>query len=74
MPKPKELLTFGERWRPYRTLASWYMWRAFERAGYKATNKIANAVARRKKAKPQPLLKIKNRRKARPRNATLKSR
>ena len=40
MPKPKELLAFGERWRPYRTVASWYMWRAFERAGYKATNEI----------------------------------
>src|SRR5258708_38546849 len=23
MPKPKELLAFGERWRPYRTVASW---------------------------------------------------
>ena len=33
MPKPKELLAFGEQWRPYRTVASWYMWRAFERAG-----------------------------------------
>jgi len=40
MPKPKELLKFGERWRPFRTVASWYMWRAFERAGYKVTNKI----------------------------------
>jgi 3-methyladenine DNA glycosylase/8-oxoguanine DNA glycosylase len=40
MPKPKELLAFGERWRPYRTIASWYMWRSFERAGYKVTNKI----------------------------------
>jgi 3-methyladenine DNA glycosylase/8-oxoguanine DNA glycosylase len=40
MPKPKELLKFGERWRPYRTVASWYMWRAFERAGYTNTNKI----------------------------------
>src|SRR5207244_10776897 len=39
MPKPKELLAFGERWRPYRTVASWYMWRAFERAGYTVTNK-----------------------------------
>jgi DNA-3-methyladenine glycosylase II len=51
MPKPKELLAFGERWRPYRTLASWYMWRAFERAGYKATNKIGNALARKRRAK-----------------------
>jgi DNA-3-methyladenine glycosylase II len=40
MPKPKELLKFGERWRPYRTVASWYMWRAFERAGNSATRKI----------------------------------
>jgi DNA-3-methyladenine glycosylase II len=39
-PSPKELLSFGERWRPYRTVASWYMWRAFQRAGYAATNKI----------------------------------
>jgi DNA-3-methyladenine glycosylase II len=40
MPKPKELLAFGEQWRPYRTVASWYMWRAFERAGHAATRKI----------------------------------
>jgi 3-methyladenine DNA glycosylase/8-oxoguanine DNA glycosylase len=53
MPKPKELQAFGERWRPYRTVASWYMWRAFERAGYKATNKISKARARKKKAKLQ---------------------
>jgi 3-methyladenine DNA glycosylase/8-oxoguanine DNA glycosylase len=39
-PRPKELEKFGERWRPYRTVASWYMWRAFERAGYATTNKI----------------------------------
>jgi len=49
MPKPKELLKFGERWRPYRTVASWYMWRAFERAGYKITNKIRPRPVRRKK-------------------------
>ncbi len=30
LPKPKELLTYGERWRPYRSIASWYMWRAAE--------------------------------------------
>jgi DNA-3-methyladenine glycosylase II len=47
MPKPKELLKFGERWRPYRTVASWYMWRAFERAGYKVTNKIRPQKPRR---------------------------
>jgi DNA-3-methyladenine glycosylase II len=50
MPKPKELLAFGERWRPYRTIASWYMWRAFERAGYKVTNKILPPRVRKKLA------------------------
>ena len=29
-PKPKELLQHGELWRPYRSVASWYMWRASE--------------------------------------------
>lgn len=49
MPHPKELLQFGERWRPFRTLASWYMWRAFERAGYKVTNKIRHRKIRKRK-------------------------
>ena len=30
LPTPKELLEHGERWRPHRTTASWYMWRALE--------------------------------------------
>jgi DNA-3-methyladenine glycosylase II len=29
-PTPKALTEYGERWRPYRTVASWYMWRALE--------------------------------------------
>ena len=29
-PKPKELERYGERWRPFRSVASWYMWRATE--------------------------------------------
>src|SRR6266568_1625626 len=49
MPKPKELLAFGERWRPYRTIASWYMWRACQRAGHAALRKIRPAKVRRKR-------------------------
>src|SRR5271157_4393198 len=49
MPTPKQLLAFGERWRPYRTVASWYMWRAFERAGHAATNKIRPAKLKRRR-------------------------
>src|SRR6266436_10295436 len=29
-PKPKVILEHGERWRPYRSIASWYLWRALE--------------------------------------------
>ncbi len=32
MPTPKEVLQYGERWRPYRTAASWYLWHAADRA------------------------------------------
>jgi DNA-3-methyladenine glycosylase II len=30
MPKPKAILAYGERWRPYRTVASWYLWRSLD--------------------------------------------
>lgn len=33
LPQPKELLAFGERWRPHRTTAAWYFWRALELTG-----------------------------------------
>ncbi len=28
MPKPRELAEYGRRWKPYRSVASWYLWRA----------------------------------------------
>ena len=36
MPTPKEVLARGERWRPYRTVASWYLWRLVEQAPLQA--------------------------------------
>src|SRR5712664_510183 len=30
LPHPKVLLAHGERWRPFRTTAAWYLWRALE--------------------------------------------
>ncbi len=30
-PKPKALAAYGERWAPYRTVASWYLWRTADR-------------------------------------------
>jgi len=32
MPTVKELLAFGERWRPHRTTAAWYLWCAADAA------------------------------------------
>jgi DNA-3-methyladenine glycosylase II len=28
LPKPAELADYGKRWQPYRSVASWYLWRA----------------------------------------------
>jgi DNA-3-methyladenine glycosylase II len=30
LPSPREVLARGERWRPYRSVASWYLWRAVD--------------------------------------------
>jgi 3-methyladenine DNA glycosylase/8-oxoguanine DNA glycosylase len=30
LPTPKELMKHGEKWRPYRSLAAWYFWRALD--------------------------------------------
>ncbi len=32
MPTPAELARAGEKWRPFRTAASWYLWRAVDLA------------------------------------------
>jgi DNA-3-methyladenine glycosylase II len=41
LPRPKALLEFGERWRPYRTVAAWYLWRTAD--AQKAAAKSAKA-------------------------------
>lgn len=43
MPKPKELLAYGERWRPHATTAAWYLWRAADASKEKAAIKGVNA-------------------------------
>lgn len=45
MPKPKALLAFGERWKPHRTTAAWYLWCAAD-----AAKKVAATPRRRKNA------------------------
>jgi DNA-3-methyladenine glycosylase II len=45
-PKPQVVLEHGERWRPYRSIASWYLWRAVEERN--ATESAA--IKKRKKS------------------------
>jgi 3-methyladenine DNA glycosylase/8-oxoguanine DNA glycosylase len=61
IPKPRELAEFGERWRPYRSIASWYMWRAVEHYGKK--RKVTKApTKKRAKKKSAPKRVTKSRR------------
>ena len=30
LPTPKQLMKLGEKWRPYRSVAAWYFWRALD--------------------------------------------
>ena len=57
MPKPRELAAFGERWRPYRTVASWYMWRAIEIYGKK--RKVLKATKAKKRRKGKKIESVK---------------
>ena len=45
MPKPKELMALGEVYKPHRSVAAWYMWRAIEQI--KDKPKTAVAVAKK---------------------------
>lgn len=52
LPKPKELMPLGERWRPYRSVASWYLWRAAEMKDLPiAAEKIRAAASSKRPAK-----------------------
>jgi DNA-3-methyladenine glycosylase II len=43
MPMPKEMRRYGERWKPHRTAAAWYLWRATDRE--KEARKISSVNA-----------------------------
>ena len=53
MPKPKELMALGEIYKPYRSVAAWYMWRAAEKLNSKPV------PAKKVAAKNKPLKKEK---------------
>jgi len=55
LPTPKELLAYGEKWRPFRSVASWYLWRAAEAPEKPAAKaKATRATKTETKAKTEP--------------------
>jgi O-6-methylguanine DNA methyltransferase len=44
LPSPKELAAYGVRWQPYRTVASWYLWRVVERATARKVMPVGGAA------------------------------
>jgi DNA-3-methyladenine glycosylase II len=48
IPKPQVILEFGERWRPYRSIASWYLWRAVDQKPEKKKEKAKAKKVTRK--------------------------
>jgi len=46
MPTLKALSRYGARWMPHRTVASWYLWRAADRA--KAIKRVSGATTQKK--------------------------
>jgi DNA-3-methyladenine glycosylase II len=58
-PTAKALREFGERWRPYRSVASWYLWRSYdlispETSVPATTGAAKKAIAKPAAAKPLP--------------------
>jgi DNA-3-methyladenine glycosylase II len=51
VPKPQFILEHGERWRPYRSIASWYLWRATDEKPAAAKRKTLKKIPRKKKSK-----------------------
>jgi DNA-3-methyladenine glycosylase II len=51
VPKPEIILEHGERWRPYRSIASWYLWRAVDEKRAKTERKGPAKTQGKKKDK-----------------------
>lgn len=55
MPTPKALERYGERWRPFRSAAAWYLWRAVDLARERRLPRCARPP-RVAQQKPRPTL------------------
>lgn len=50
MPSPRDLLAKGESWRPFRSVASWYLWRAVDLHNSRKVKEPPKATPRRRTA------------------------
>ena len=48
IPKPKQILKFAEKWKPYRSLACWYLWRSADKPTVEGAAKPRSASSKRK--------------------------
>jgi 3-methyladenine DNA glycosylase/8-oxoguanine DNA glycosylase len=77
MPKPKDVLRLGAKWAPYRTIASWYLWRLVDNVAPTARKKAGGAkkkVAEKKGAAKKGAVKKRAARKAVSKKASAKKR
>jgi DNA-3-methyladenine glycosylase II len=63
-PPPKELREFGERWKPHRTAAAWYLWRSLQSVTVDTAAKVAKAATASPKARASRIAKSKTLQKA----------
>jgi DNA-3-methyladenine glycosylase II len=51
IPKPKQILQFSEKWKPYRSLACWYLWRTADKPAAKGKANSPQRARRNTKTK-----------------------
>jgi DNA-3-methyladenine glycosylase II len=44
LPTSKQLMKFGEKWRPYRSVAAWYFWRALDQPEKLKVERLKGAI------------------------------
>ena len=50
-PTPQRLLALGDAWKPYRSIACWYLWRSLDNQGAVSAQKRSAAQRQEKRAK-----------------------
>ncbi len=53
LPKPKDFERIGEKWRPYRSVAAWYFWRALDVPEIASAGRSLAKLGKQTKRKPR---------------------